>query len=179
MISSSPWLHAERAVPFGQLGAVGAVEQRDMGVDRRLPAEGAEELDLAKRIVQVVVAADRMGDPHVVVVDHDRKHVGRRAVAPEQHHVVELPVGHPDGSLYRVLDRRLALARRLEADRRVDARRRVAGIAVAPASVIEHRPAFRLGPLAHFGELLRCGITAIGFAFVEQAARRLDVVREA
>ena len=172
-------LHAERAVPLRQLGAVGAVDQRDMGIDRRLPAEGAEELGLAERVVQMVVAADRMGDAHLVVVDHDGEHVGRRAVAPEQHHVVELAVGNPDGPLYRVLDRRLPLARRLEADRRVYAGRRVAGVAVAPASVVEHRPAFGLGPLAHFGELLRCGITAIGFAFVEQAVRRLDVVREA
>ena len=67
----------------------------------------------------------------------------------------------------------------LNLNRRVDAGRRFARIAVAPAPVIEHRPSLGLGALAHFGELLRCGITAIGHAFVEQAASRLDMVREA
>ena len=150
-----------------------------MGVDRGFPAQGAEKLGLAKRVVQVVVAPDRMGDPHLVVVDDDGEHIGGGSVAPQQHHVVELAVGEPDSALDGVLDRGLALARRPEPDHRVDSGRRFGRIAVAPATVIEHRPSFGLGALAHFGELLRCGITVIGFALVEQAVRRLDMAREA
>ena len=65
----------------------------------------------------MVVAADDMGDAHVVVVDHDREIVGRRAVAAQDDEVVEILVGEDDAALHPVLDHRLALARRLEADR--------------------------------------------------------------
>ena len=41
----------------------------------------------------MVVAADDVGDAHVVVVHHHRLHVGRRAVAAQHDHVVQLGVG--------------------------------------------------------------------------------------
>ena len=71
---------AERAVALGKLGAVGAVDQRNMGHDRHVPAERRIDLHLARRVGEVVVAADDVGDAHVVVVDHDREHIGRVAV---------------------------------------------------------------------------------------------------
>ena len=64
----------------------------------------------------MVVAADDVGDAHVVVVDHHREHVGRRAVGAEQDEIVELGVLDRDPALDLVVDHRLALARRLEAD---------------------------------------------------------------
>ena len=64
----------------------------------------------------MVVAADDVGDAHVVIVDHHREHVGRRAVGAEQHEIVELAVLDGDPALDLVLDRRLALARRLQPD---------------------------------------------------------------
>ena len=165
----------QRTVPLGQPGPVGAVDQGNMSIDRGLPAEGAKELGLAKGVAEMIVASDRMGDPHVMIVDDDGQHVGRRFIAPQQHHVVELAVRHPDGTLHGILDDGLAFAGRLEADDRLDAGRRIAGIAVAPAPVIEHPATFRLGPLAHLRELFLGGVTAIGLSFVEQAMRRLDM----
>ena len=122
MISSSPWLqpslqqrvaHGRRqnavlrigadrdgAVPLGELRAVGAVDQRNMGVGRRLPPEGVEELGLAKSVGEVVVAPDGVGDPHVVVVHHHREHVGWRAVGAQEYHVVESCVIYFDITLY-------------------------------------------------------------------------------
>ena len=171
-------IDAQRAMPFGELGPVGAVDQGNMRVDRRLPAECTEQLGLAKRVVEVIVAPDRMGDFHVVIVDDDRQHVGRRSVAPQKHHVVELGVGDPDHPLHHILDDGFAFARRLESDDGIDARRGFRGIAVAPPPVIEHPAPLGLGPLTHFRELVGCGITAIGLSFIEQAARRLSVARE-
>ena len=49
------------AVPLGKLGAVGPVDQRYVGVGRRLPAEGAEELGLAKGVGEVVVPPGSRG----------------------------------------------------------------------------------------------------------------------
>ena len=105
-------------MPLAELGAVGAVDQRDMGEARRLGAERMVELGLAEGVGQVVVAADDMGDAHVDVVDHDREHVGGRAVGAQQHHVVELRVGDPHGALDEVVDDGLALLRRPQPDHR-------------------------------------------------------------
>ena len=71
-----------------------------MGVRRRLPPEGAEELGLAEGVGEVVVAPDGMGDSHVVVVHDHREHVGRRAVGAQQYHVVESCVIYFDITLY-------------------------------------------------------------------------------
>ena len=64
----------------------------------------------------MVVAADDVGDAHVMIVDHHREHIGRRAVRAEQDEIVELGVLDGDPALDLVVDRRLALLRRLEAD---------------------------------------------------------------
>ena len=64
----------------------------------------------------MVVAADDVGDAHVVIVDHHRQHVGRGAVRPQQDEIVELGIGHRDPALDEVLDHRFALARGLQAD---------------------------------------------------------------
>jgi hypothetical protein len=42
----------------------------------------AEDVDLPRSVVDVIVAADDVRDPHVEVVDHDAEIVGRRAVGP-------------------------------------------------------------------------------------------------
>ena len=80
---------------------------------RHVPAERLIDLRLAGGIGEMVVAADDVGDAHVVVVDHDGQHVGRRAVRAQQHEVVEILVLPDHAALDRVLDHRLALRRRL------------------------------------------------------------------
>ena len=70
-------LDAERAVALRQFGAVGAVDQRQMGEFRDRPVERLVDLGLAKGVVEMIVAADHVGHRHVVVVDHDRELVGR------------------------------------------------------------------------------------------------------
>ena len=107
---------AERAVALRQLGAVGAVDQRDVRIDRLGPAHRADDRQLAEGVVEMVVAADDVGHAHVVVVDDDREHVGRRAVGAQQHEVVELGVLDRHRALHPVVDRRRAVARRLQAD---------------------------------------------------------------
>ena len=103
-------LDAERAVALRELGAVGAVDERDVGHARHLPAERLVDLRLARGVGEVIVAADDVGDVHVVVVDDDGEHVGRRAVGAQQHEIVEILVLPHDAALDLVLDHRLALA---------------------------------------------------------------------
>ena len=85
---------------------------------------------------------------HVVIVDHDGEHVGRRAVGAQQHEIVEVLVLPDDAALDLILDHGLAGQRRLEPDRRLDAGRRLARIAVAPAAVIELGAALARAPLS-------------------------------
>ena len=159
------------AVALGELGAVGPVDQRDMGVGRRRPVEGAEEPGLAKGVGEVVVPPDRMGDPHVMVVHDHREHVGGRAVGAQQHHVVERAIVDPDRPLHQIADDGLAVLRGAEADDGSDAGRRLRRIAVAPAPVVACRAAggARLGP--HRLQLVGRAVAAVGPAGGEQAAR--------
>ncbi len=80
------------AVPLGKLGAVRPVDQRDVGEGRRFQPRASIDQGLAGGVVQVVVAADHVGDAHVVVVDHHGQVVGRRAVGAQQDQVVQLGV---------------------------------------------------------------------------------------
>ena len=90
------------------------MDQRDVRHHRHVPAQRLVDLGLARGVGEMVVAADDVGDAHVVVVDHDREHVGRRAVRAQQHEVVEVLVLPDDAALHLILDRGLAGERRLE-----------------------------------------------------------------
>ena len=91
---------AERAVALGELGAVRPVDQRDMRHHRHVPAHRLVDLRLPGGVGQVVVAADDVGDAHVVVVDDDGEHVGRVAVRAQEDEVVEVLVGEDDAALH-------------------------------------------------------------------------------
>ncbi len=109
----------------------------------------------------MVVAADDVGDAHVVVVDHDREHVGRRAVRAQQHEIVEVLVLPDHAPLHLILDRGLARERRLEPDRGLRTGRRVAGIAIAPAPIIKLCAPFFARLLSHLGKLIRGRIATV------------------
>ena len=172
-------IDAERAVALAELGAVGPVDQRDMGIDRLGPAHRLDDLQLPEGVVEMVVAADHVRDAHVVVVDHDRVHVGRRAVGAQQDHVVELGVLDLDLALHGVLDHGLAVLRRLQPDHRRHARRRVLRIAIAPAAVIAHRHAGAALGVAHLLELLGRGVAVVGLALGQHLLGHLGVARRA
>ena len=140
----------ERAVALAELGAVGPVDQRHVGVGRLGPAHRLDDRQLAEGVVEMVVAADDVGDAHVVIVDHDCEHIGRRAVRAQQDEVVELGVLHGHAALDLVVDDRLALAWRLEADDQRRLRlRRCAHATGCRCGTGGARPApFRAGPRA-------------------------------
>ena len=124
----------------------------------------------------MIVAANHVGNSHVVVVHHHRQHVGGGAVGAQQHHVVQLVAGHPDLALDMVADHGFPFPGRLEADDRIDARRRFRRVAVAPSSVVQHGPAGFFRVLAHFGQLFRRAVTTVGLAVGEEAFGRLGVM---
>ena len=99
-----------------QLLAVRAVEQRQVRVGRRLGAERLQDQDLARRVREVVLAADDVRDAHVAVVHRDREVVERAAVRAGDHEVVDRRQRERDVAADHVLHDDLALVRDLDAD---------------------------------------------------------------
>ena len=161
-------IDAERPMAFRQFCAVRPVDQRNMGVYRCIPAKCIENPGLTEGIREMVIAADRMGHAHVVIVDNNGKHVGGGAVRPQHDQVVELAIGNRDAALNSILDHSFAVLRRLETNNRVDPRRCVGWIAVAPGAVIAHGALFCLGLFAHLGQFFGRTVTAIGGAAIDQ-----------
>jgi len=159
--------------------SVGSVNQGNMAVDRFWPAHSLDDLKLPRRIVEMIVAADDVGHSHVEIIDHDRKHIGRRAVGAQQHHIVELRVGVAHQALHDVFDNGFAGLRRLDAN---DERRNLRGVAwvtVPPASVIALRPSGRALLCPHRRQLFGCGIAAIGAALAQKCLGDLAVALQA
>ena len=123
----------------------------------------------------MVVAADDVGNTHIVVVDHDGEVVDRTSVGASQDEVVEVLVAPDHPALDLILNDGLALEARAQADDRLHARRRFAGIAVAPAPVIEPRAALGARLLPHLLQLLRARVAVIGMPAGQQLRGDLPV----
>ena len=158
---------AQRAVALGHLRTVRAVDQRNVCIFWDIPAHALEDHELAESVVQVVIAADHVGDAHVVVIDHDREHVGRRAVAAQDDEIVDFLVPHGDRTLDEVLNGSFALARRLDAYHVRLACGPGRGIGIAPFALDAERAAFLLRLLTAGSEFLGREVAAVGVPLVE------------
>jgi hypothetical protein len=125
----------------------------------------------------MIVAADHMRHAHVVIVDHHREHIGRRAVRAQEHEIVELGILDGHLALDEIVDRRRAFVGRLQAHDmgRIGIVRRLLTPGRADAQRLLRR--FRLG--AHLGELVGGEVTAIGRACLDHRMRDLGVARGA
>ena len=152
---------------LGQLGAVVAQDHRQVRILRHGRAQRLEDVDLARGVVDVVVAADDVADLHVPVVHHHAEVVGGRAVAARDDEVVELGIGKLDDALDQVLPRHRAVGRIPEAHHRLHAgrrhRQRLAGFG-APAAVVARLFAACALRLAHRVEFLGAAVAVIGLA---------------
>ncbi len=82
--------HRRRAVPLGELLAVGSVDHRDVAEDRQRRAECAVQRDLFGRVRDVVVAAQHVRDPHIEIVHHHGEVVDRRAIRAQDDEVLDV-----------------------------------------------------------------------------------------
>ncbi len=112
----------------------------------------------------MVVAADDVGDAHVMVVHHHRQHIGGGAIRAQQHQIVQILVGEGNRPLHLILDHRHALLRSPQTHDRLAVRGALGGIAVAPTAVIARWAAFLARKLAHLVQLGGRGIAGIGIA---------------
>ena len=88
-----------------------------MRVDGRLGADGADEVDLLRRVRDVVVSADHVCDAVPDVLHRRREVVRRTAVGADHDEVLELGVRELDASANHVVPRRRPLVRHPKADR--------------------------------------------------------------
>ena len=100
---------AHRAVALGEARAVGPQNHGHVGIDGRLLAHGAQDVDLARRVVDVVVAADDVADRHVHVVDHHGEVICRRTVRTGDDEVVEFVVGDADTAPDQIIENDVAV----------------------------------------------------------------------
>ena len=155
--------HAHRAVALGKLGAVRAENHGQMRVDGHLPAlayHGAQHIQLTRRVVQVVVTANDMGDGHVVVVHYHAEVVGGVTVRALDDEVVQFLVLEHHAAVDSVFDHHLALVRVLEAHygRNTGHRR----LAVTAAAIVARLVATGLLLRAHGVELFFRAIAVVG-----------------
>ena len=108
-----------------------------MRVARRGDAERAQDQQLLRRVREVIVSADDVGDPHVRVVDRDREVVQRGAVAAGDDEVVLAAVLEPHRPADQVVDHGDALVGHSQADRRAGL---VAGLAAVSGAAVRLLP---------------------------------------
>ena len=108
--------------------------------------------------------------PHVVIVDHDREHIGRRAIRPQQDEIVEFRILDRDLPLDAVIDRGFTVLRRLQAhdEGAIGFRRRAT---VAPRATNAKRFFRRLCLGPHRREFVLRQVTAIGMAVCDHVVR--------
>ena len=102
---------------LGELLAIGAVQERQVRIAGRHLAQRLEDKQLARRVGEVVVTADHVGDAHLGVVDGDREVVEDRAVRTSDHRVVLKRVLEPDLTADRVRNDGLPLVGDPQSDR--------------------------------------------------------------
>ena len=132
-----------------------------MRIGGKLPAHGPVDLNLPRCIVQMIIAANDMGDAHIMVIHHDGEHINRAAIGTQQNHVIKLIVANDDIALHLVHDDRLPLARRFEPHH--IGRVRVIGLCdIAPGGAKQGRAFLRLRRFSEGGDFLLCGKALIG-----------------
>ncbi len=159
--------HVDGAMALGQLFAVGAQDHRHVAVFGQGGAERAQDVDLARRVVDVVVAAQDVGDAHVPVVDHDAEVVGGGAVRARDDQIVEFAVVEADRALDHVVPGGGAFLRVLEAHDGLaalgDGGQRLAGFG-APGSVVARLVAAGARGFAHGFHFLGRAVAVVGGA---------------
>ena len=151
-----------------ELLAVLTVDQGQVREDRHFGAQRGVDVDLARRVVDVVRTADDVAHLHVPVVHHHGEVVGGDAVAHDDE-VVELSVRDRDRAVDRVVPRDGAVVRVAEAHDRLHAFGDGLADAVfgTPAAVVAGLQTLGLLRFAHFVQLFGRRVAVVGAAVLE------------
>ena len=152
-----------------------------MGELRHLRLQRAIDVDLARRVVDVVVAAHHVSDRHVEVVDHHREVVGRHQIGARDHQIVECGIRNADVALDEVRPRDVAVIGIAKADHRRDARGHAPPVRILgpPAAVVARLQPLCALLLAQSVDLLTARVAAIGTAVGKHLFDRVAIARQA
>ena len=142
-----------------------------MGEMRPVPAHRVINHALAKGIGQVVIAADHMGDAHIVIIHHHSMQIGGRAIAAQDDHVIQFAIGDAHFALHQIRHNSFTFKRRFDSDGEGLADLFCPGLTIPPAAVIPWWATFRRSAFAHFGQFFRRRPAAIGLTHRQQSLR--------
>ena len=171
------------AVALAQLGAVGGQDDGQVGEERRRPAEGLVEAQVAWRAGEPLLGPEHVADLHIVVVDHVGEVVCGEAVGLEQYEVVDQRVLEGDAASHDVVQGRRAVLRHGEPDHAGCAvafvlRPLRRGKAAAEAVVADVTLAARL-LVPHLPQALGGAVAGVGLASVHEPLCGRVVANEA
>ena len=145
-----------------------AVDERGVGEGWDVPFHRIKNDFLAESVVKVVIAADNVGDAHIVIVYDDGEHVGWGVVAAQDDEIVELVVFDGDCALDFVVDCGFAAHGGFDADDGIYALGRGVRV-IAPFSVVS------VSGFAHFREFFGGAVAFIGFVLGEKFVGDFDM----
>ena len=158
--------HTHRAMSFRQPAAVGTEDHRQMRIFGPCDPQCVHNMDLPRRVVEMVIAAYHMGDLHLVVIDDDGEVVSRHTIRAHDDQVIELGIIEDHFTADLIAYTNLATGRRLETHDRSDIGN---GHSAAPAAtVITGLQALGLALLPHCRELLTRAVAVVGLTGVQQ-----------
>ena len=92
-----------------------------MRVDRHSRTERLQHVDLARRVVEMIVTTNHVRDAHIHVVHDDAEVIGRIPVRARDDQIIQLGILERHQSVDEIIHDHLALQGILEADHRLDA----------------------------------------------------------
>ena len=158
---------------LGQPRLIRAHDHGEVPESRDCVSQCMEDRDLSRRIGQMIVASNDMGNPHERVIDHNREIVGRIAVGTQDNQIVQEVVLEDHPSFDQIINDRLAFLGGLESQRSLSSRGGDATLA-APA-IIFLCQAFGLGFLPPSLQFFRTTHTPIGIPPLKQRHGVLSV----
>ena len=162
-----------RAVTLRERRVIGAKHERQMREARRRPAECLVQQHLARRVRDVILAADHVRDSHQRVVDDDREVVRGRAVRPQQYRIADDVRRDRHRAPHGVVETDISMVRDAEADDRalagLQARARRRGFDPATSAHVARRLTGRERGLSIGLELFLAAETVVGAAVAEQS----------
>ena len=84
---------------------------------RHIPAHRPINRQLPERVSKMIIPPNDMRHPHIVIIDLNGEHIGRRAVSAQQDEIVYFARLERYLALHMIVHRHLVFIRRAEADR--------------------------------------------------------------
>ncbi len=95
--------------------AVIAQNHRHMAKSRHRQPKSLVDQDLARRVRNMIVPAQNMGNTHFMIINHNGHVIGWRAIGALDNHIVKLAHIHGDSPLDHVVKNDFALMRNFQA----------------------------------------------------------------